>query len=266
MSSPKRESAQVTSITTDEAHPTSSITDDSISSSENSVKTMVSTPSTTFPHENLAVDAGETEASCGRFPNTDARFETAGTEAGIEFMGDAPPSKTFSYHTDADLDIQAPEQGGDISYKICTALVAAASPVGRKALAEPLATHTHTREKTLSLVNIIDHTFGLDIVISITNWDFHKVPGRFDIDQLYSVARIMEQFDCAHLLVPFVEQWADGLKRHILMDGEENDDDKVLYLSWVLGESTCFSTQVAKVSRKATLSDGGTLLDTRGQP
>lgn len=49
------------------------------------------------------------------------------------------------------------------------------------------------------------------------------------------------------------------------MDGEKNDDDKALYLAWVLGEATCFSILVTKVSHKATLGNGGTLLDTRGQ-
>jgi hypothetical protein len=50
------------------------------------------------------------------------------------------------------------------------------------------------------------------------------------------------------------------------MKDTQNDDEKTLYLAWVLGEARFFARMLPKVAHKATLSDTGVLLDTRGRP
>jgi hypothetical protein len=59
----------------------------------------------------------------------------------------------------------------------------------------------------LDLDDFDDHTYGLDIVFSIIHYKFHEIPDRPDIDQLHSIAKVTEKYDCAHLLIPYMEKW-----------------------------------------------------------
>ncbi|GAB1316163.1 hypothetical protein MFIFM68171_06373 [Madurella fahalii] len=287
MTSHEQESSQAAPITAGEACSAFPVADQDMRDGRNSEQTtMVNTPSGTLAQVDPAVEVGEAamilpsaaipstqptvedKSHLKNVPDADVEDEDPNTfgEIIIGVLRDAPPIKVVSYHVNADLEIRVPGQRGDVAYNVCSALVAAASPTWRKTLVGPRATYAHTGERIMRLADIDNHIFGVNIVFSIIHWNFHNIPGRLDIDQLYSVARVVEQFSCAHLLVPFMKQWIGGLNWHILMNGEDNDDDKTLYLAWVLGEATCFAQMVVKVSRKVTLSKDGTLLDTRGQP
>ena len=57
-----------------------------------------------------------------------------------------------------------------------------------------------------------------------------------------------------------------GLDYHIVMKGDENDDDKTLFLAWVFGEGRWFTRMLSRVAHKATVDENGVLLDAHGQP
>ncbi|KAK3303134.1 uncharacterized protein B0T15DRAFT_401575 [Chaetomium strumarium] len=172
-----------------------------------------------------------------------------------------------SYHEDADMCIRISEsEGVKVLYKACAALVAAASPSLKALIASKNHDIPADGELVLDVADFGNDSYGLGIVLSIIHYKFHGIPTRPDVDQLCSIARVVEKCDCAHLLVPYMDKWVAGLEWHIVMKDDQNDDEKTLYLAWVFGEARYFAGMLPKVAHKAALSDTGVLLDTHGQP
>ena len=71
-----------------------------------------------------------------------------------------------------------------------------------------------------------------------------------------------------HLLIPYMEKWVKGLNWHIVMNNStnSNDNDKALYLTWVIGEGRWFPRLLPRVAYDTTVDDDGILLDSRRKP
>ncbi|KAL2257538.1 hypothetical protein VTK26DRAFT_9507 [Humicola hyalothermophila] len=176
------------------------------------------------------------------------------------------PIHLVSYHNDADMYTVAtpPDPAKATIYQVCSALLAGASPVWKKTVESRKTYDPRTGKWVLELAIPDDYNYGLDIMFSIVHYKFHEIPARPNVDQLYSLAQVVETFACAQLLVPYMERWVAGLNWHIVMNADHHDDEKTLYLTWVLGDARWFIRSVSKVAHKATLSDDGKLTDSRG--
>ncbi|KAK4034859.1 hypothetical protein C8A01DRAFT_38683 [Parachaetomium inaequale] len=177
------------------------------------------------------------------------------------------PSSVVSYHQHAELYLRVRDSaGGFILCKVVSALIAAASP----ALSDLLDLSKPLKGRDGKLVvevgGLGNNPYGMDIVLSIIHHKYHDIPNRPDVDQLYSIAQVVEKYDCSHLLVAYMEKWVAGLDWHIVMKKDDNDDDKTLFLTWVFGEARWFARMLSKVAYKATLDGAGVLLDAGGQP
>ncbi|EAQ84748.1 predicted protein [Chaetomium globosum CBS 148.51] len=176
-------------------------------------------------------------------------------------------SSVVSYHQDAELYLEVRDSTGTpIQCKVVSALIVAASPKLSDLLDRFKPNKTTDGKLVVQLTDPTDNFYGLDVLLSIIHYKFHEIPERPDVDQLYCIARVVEKYDCAHLLVPYMEKWVAGLDWHLVMKSEVNDDDKALFLTWVIGEGRWFSRMLSKTARKATLADDGSLLDASGQP
>lgn len=61
----------------------------------------------------------------------------------------------------------------------------------------------------------------------------------------------------AHVIVPFAEKWlVHDLNFHIIMAGENLNNERVMVMTWIFGEGRWFSRTLPKVAREATLQDG----------
>jgi len=115
--------------------------------------------------------------------------------------------KVVSYHIDADLYVRVKEEHGTVMYKVCSALIAAASPVWRKMIYGGLCPRPDRGKWITDMVAPEDNAYGLDIVFSIIHYKFHEIPERPDIDQLYGIARVVEKYGCSHVLIPYMRNW-----------------------------------------------------------
>ena len=138
----------------------------------------------------------------------DAAVDAAAGVASEVAEPEQQSGKTVSYHKNADIYIRAGESAGTAQlFKVSFSLVAAASPA--------LINHINTQKPSVScsgnlvfdLAGLETEAHGLDIVLSIIHYKFHEIPSRPDVDLLCSMARVVEKFNCAHLLVPYMEKW-----------------------------------------------------------
>ncbi len=158
------------------------------------------------PGDNPTVDnnAAVVETAAGVAADLDAKPE-AGPEA-------AEPEKqsgnTVSYHQNADIFIRVGESAGTAQhYKVSFAVVAAASPTLINVLNAQKPMVSRSGKLVYDLADLGTESHGLDIVLSVIHYKFHEIPSRPDVDLLCSIARVVEKFNCAHLLVPFMEKW-----------------------------------------------------------
>ncbi|KAK3682277.1 hypothetical protein B0T22DRAFT_387018 [Podospora appendiculata] len=172
----------------------------------------------------------------------------------------------LSYHVDGDLYIKVCGAEGIALYKVCSPLIAAASPVWRRTVYGGEHPRPDKGKWVIEMLDSDDHVYGLDIIFSIAHYKFLEIPTRPDIDQLYFISKVAEKYQCTHLFIPFMEKWVTGLNWHVVMNKDRNDNDKTLYITWVLGEGRWFSRVVTKVAHQASVDEKGTLLDTNGQP
>ncbi|KAK3292355.1 uncharacterized protein B0H64DRAFT_365203 [Chaetomium fimeti] len=172
-----------------------------------------------------------------------------------------------SYHQNAELYLQVRDSADTfIQCKVVSALIVAASPKLSDLLDNFKPIKGADGKLIVQLADGADSYYGINVVLSIIHYKFHEIPDRPDIDQLYSIAQVVEKYDCAHLLLPYMGKWVAGLDWHLVMKGDDNDDDKTLFLTWAFGEGRWFTRMLSKAAHKATLADDGTLLDACGQP
>ena len=118
------------------------------------------------------------------------------------------PSSVVSYHQNAELYLQVRDSvGTSIQCKVVSALIVAASPKLSDLLDGFKPTRTHDGKLIVQLTDPADNFYGVDVVLSLIHYKFHEIPERPDVEQLYSIAQVVEKYDCAHLLVPYMEKW-----------------------------------------------------------
>lgn len=119
-----------------------------------------------------------------------------------------PSCKMVSYHQNADLYIRIREPTGTaLHFKVCFTLIAAAAPALSGLLNSRKPIVTSGGKVVFDLADWGSESDGLDVVLSIIHYKFHEIPNRPDVDLLYSIAQLTEKFNCAHLLVPYMEKW-----------------------------------------------------------
>ena len=158
-----------------------------------------------------------------------------------------------SYHIDADLAVKVQGISGPQIFRVCSALIAAASPVWRQQIYSGEYARPTVGDWALDMRGTNDSAAGLDIVFSIVHYKFHEIPAQPSIDVLHSVAQVVSKYACAHLLIPYIGKWIDNLNWHITTNEDRKDDDKVLCLSWVFGEARWFARVISGAASRATV-------------
>ncbi len=167
------------------------------------------------------VDSSQDAAEDKLASNDHARNNTAttgGTDAKPEDASDAaaldarpskasePASRTISYHQNADLCIRIRDKAGTThNLKVCASLLVAALPILGDLSA--CANAAGSGDRILDLDGFQNNYQGLDTILSIIHYKFHEIPARPDIELLYHIAQVVEKYDCAHLVLPYMEKW-----------------------------------------------------------
>lgn len=164
-------------------------------------------------------EKGPTVSSSGpNMPSLSVESESAAVDAsGFEAKSELgsnvvePEQKSgniVSYHQNADVYVRVGEPAGAVlHYKVSFAVVAAASPTLINVLNAQKPIVSRSGKLVYDLADLGTESPGLDIVLSVIHYKFHEIPSRPDVDLLCSIARVVEKFNCAHLLVPYMEKW-----------------------------------------------------------
>jgi hypothetical protein len=161
------------------------------------------------PVDKPTVESGDTAADVSAEMSADVTSDVdVKPENGSDITEPEHSGKMVSYHRDSDLYIRIRDSPGTVShYKVCFALLAAASPALSELVNSKKLTLSRGGKLAFDLADLGDDSHGLDIVLSIIHYKFHEIPSRPDVDLLYSIAQVAEKFNCAHLLVPYMEKW-----------------------------------------------------------
>jgi len=115
--------------------------------------------------------------------------------------------KVTSYHIDADLYVKIKKDDTIVIAKVNSALIAAASSVWRKMIYGSGCGRPKRGKWVIEMLDPEDYAYGLDIIFSLVHYKYHEIAERPNIDELYAIAHIVEKYDCAHLVVPFMQKW-----------------------------------------------------------
>jgi hypothetical protein len=171
-----------------------------------------------------------------------------------------------SFHADAeDLYLEVQEDSGKhVLYHVLAANFASASPTWRQIIYGGNYPRPETGKWTIKMLN--DDSYGLGVLLSVVHYQFGRIPERPTIDEMYRIALIADKYKCVHLLRPYFKAWLDNLNRQlVLTDSHTAEDNKVLFITWAVGDLRWFPKILHHVIGQATISPDGSLLDSQSQ-
>lgn len=174
----------------------------------------------------------------------------------------------WSYHRDADLLIKVNDSKGLAYFKVCSALIAAASPVWRQMIYG--GDHQHQEDDGKWIVHMTGHkdrAFGLHILFSIIHYQFSEVPETPTLDQYHDLATVASHYDCCQLLIPYAKNWVNSYELRSKYNSQPDGkiDEKLMRIYWALGAGFLFVRLLDRVANTATISPTGAFVNHEGK-
>ncbi|KAH8893064.1 hypothetical protein GQ53DRAFT_597820, partial [Thozetella sp. PMI_491] len=94
-----------------------------------------------------------------------------------------------------------------------------------------------------------DSPESLSIILSIIHSTF-DIPPVLDLKNLYRLAILVDKYDLAHLLRPWVKSWLEGLKPWEGKPGAE----LLSWVAWVLGDEELFTKSTSYILLNARIN------------
>lgn len=88
---------------------------------------------------------------------------------------------------------------------------------------------------------------------------FRSVPDNLDLQQLYQVAILVDQYACVELVQPWLKGWLAGKKKT-----QRENKDIWLFIAWVFGLEETFVELARKVVREVQVDEQGNYLSKHG--
>lgn len=172
----------------------------------------------------------------------------------------------WSYHRDADLFVKVNDTNGPVYFKVCSALIAAASPVWRKQIYGGNHPLQDDGKWIINMTGSKDRAFGLHVVFSIIHYQFSEVPENPTVDEYSDLAAVATHYDCCQLLIPFAKKWLSTYELRAKYDSkaEGKIDDKLLRIYWAMGAGYLFVRILDRVANMATISPTGAFVNHEG--
>lgn len=173
----------------------------------------------------------------------------------------------FSYHRDADLFVKVNDSNGPANFKVCSALIAAASPVWRKQIYGGDHPHQDDGKWIIHMTGNKDRAFGLHVIFSIIHYQFSEVPETPTVDQYYDLTTVALHYDCCQLLIPFTRKWVNSYELRSKYDSQPDGklDEKLLRIYWALGAGFLFLRALDRVVNTSTISPNGAFVNHEGR-
>jgi hypothetical protein len=104
-----------------------------------------------------------------------------------------------------------------------------------------------------------DDPVALLILLNIAHLQFRSIPATLSYKDLYNVAILCDQYDCAQLVQPWIEKWLQDERARAMSEGIG-----WLFIAWVFGRDAVFRTLAAHVVKEVQTNAEGQCLDTSG--
>ncbi|KAH8899773.1 hypothetical protein GQ53DRAFT_868912 [Thozetella sp. PMI_491] len=173
--------------------------------------------------------------------------------------------KKVIFHVDWDLVIKVHGPNGSAFYQVCSANLAAASPLWRRMIHGDEHCSSKKGFRVIEMLAEDDNSFGLDLLFSIAHFKFHGLQERYAVDQIYDIAVVANKYDCIPLLVPWTKEFVHSLRKHVFTETTVRNNDKALFVAWVLGDTYSLRYLVVRCAQEATLDADRGLLDAQGR-
>lgn len=258
-------------------------TDDSVSSAnaddDTSNMSMASNDRSTDDPQHLAVPDAPYAESFGQ-TDSDIDLGTSSTSSHSQQASDEAPVQEIpatyahitddsiaivSFHSDAeDLYLQVQDCGVHVLYHVLAANFASASPTWRQIIYGGKYQRPENGKWVIHMLD--DDSYGLGVLLSIVHYQFDTIPERPSIEELYRIALVADKYKCVHLLRPYFKAWLEKLHRQlVLTDSHTGEDNKVLYITWAVGDLRWFPKVLHRIIQQAIIGPDGGLLDSQGQ-
>ncbi|KAI0477162.1 hypothetical protein GGR56DRAFT_691472 [Xylariaceae sp. FL0804] len=171
----------------------------------------------------------------------------------------SPVEEVKKYHDDSDTRIVVQSNGTQKIYEVCSGPFAAASRVWRSMLYGEV-------RNTDDVVLVLDgDARAIDYLLSIVHYRFNAVPTGMPIDWLYHMALATSQYECTHLVSPWVNRWLEPY------DHFDTDQDcylechKLVWIAWEFGKLDMFKHMTDALVVSCKVNAAGDLENVRGQ-
>lgn len=173
----------------------------------------------------------------------------------------------LSFHDDTeDLYLKVKTSDGNddtvktVLYHVLCANFASASPTWRQFIYGGEHPRPLTGKWIIDMSD--DDSYGLKVLLSVVHYQFHDIPEHPSVDNLYRIALMADKYKCIHLLRPYLKAWIDGLNRALVLAKEQTgEDNKVLFVTWALGDLRWFPKILNRVIEQASIALDGSLHD-----
>ena len=146
----------------------------------------------------------------------------------------------------------------DAKWLASSAALSTASPVWSKFLFPLWSTDSSVPVKEIDCSN--DDLFALAILFDIAHMKFRSVPDNINLQQLYQIAILLDQYACIELVQPWLKGWLAGKKKT-----QRENKDIWLLIAWVFGLEDTFVELARKVVREAKIDEEGNYLSKEGK-
>ncbi|TEA17712.1 hypothetical protein C8034_v010064 [Colletotrichum sidae] len=152
-----------------------------------------------------------------------------------------------------------PESGESMAFRVCSNTLRRASPFWRKALLETAGETKGTGDDwdwTPSLFACPhEKADGLVILLNIIHSEFHLVPRRPSLSEIYNVLCLVSMYEMENVLQPWISHWYDVINSP---EASQVGDSlaKLACIAWGLGDEGLFVNTIVAITLTCVINDG----------
>ncbi|KAL2070200.1 hypothetical protein VTL71DRAFT_13226 [Oculimacula yallundae] len=133
-----------------------------------------------------------------------------------------------------DVDIKVTYKDREIKGKVNGQALIMASPVWQKFVSPPWKTVGEPKITAIDFSG--DDGAALLILLRISHLQLFHIPKIVDLMTAYNIAVLCEQYDCVHLLSPWIEEWLKALKSSREHSSIHAAQERKAYIYWAFGD------------------------------
>lgn len=159
-----------------------------------------------------------------------------------------------------DLLLRVGEDGPRRDFIVCSRTVARVSSVWNRMLFGYWAKSKPHLSGTTWMVELPDDDVAaMHLILKITHNKPDEVPDLLSLDELFDITVLSDKYDLTRQLKPWASQWIKPFKCCSYAAAKAVDNEKLLWISWELGDNILFHNTTRELLLYSKLSSMGEL-------